>query len=119
MPDPVTSTPESPPVGPVVPVGLATRLGQIVSAIFGLIALVTAVLNGDHSQETITSLVLMTVTVVTLMGGRYLQAAMAYLGADLTGASTPGSTTWRNLSSGTSSPPDSSGSASTGRWSDD
>lgn len=58
-------------------VGLATKVGTLVAAIFGLVALVTAVLDGDHSQETITALVLTAVTVWTLMGGRYLQAAAA------------------------------------------
>lgn len=62
-----------------IPVGLATRLGQIVAAIFGLIALVTAVLNGDHSQETILALILSAGTVFVLMGGRYAQAALANL----------------------------------------
>lgn len=73
------NAPQQPPVAPEIPVGLATRIGQVVAAIFGLIALATAVLNGDHSQETITALILSAVTVFVLMGGRYAQAALALL----------------------------------------
>lgn len=66
---------------PTIPVGLATRIGLIVASIFGLVSLVTAVLHGDHSQETITSMILAGVTVFILLGGRYAQAALAYLGS--------------------------------------
>lgn len=54
--------------------GLATHVGQVVGAAFALIALVTAVLDGDHSQETITALILSAITFVTLMAGRFAQA---------------------------------------------
>lgn len=54
--------------------GLATHVGQAVGAAFALIALVTAVLDGDHSQETVTALILAGVTFVTLMAGRFAQA---------------------------------------------
>lgn len=54
--------------------GLATQVGQLVGAAFALIALVTAVLDGDHSQETVTALILAGITFVTLMAGRFAQA---------------------------------------------
>lgn len=60
---------------PEIPKGLATTVGQVVGAAFALIALVTAVLDGDHSQETITALILSAVTFITLMAGRFAQAA--------------------------------------------
>jgi hypothetical protein len=59
---------------PEIPKGLATQIGQIVGAAFALIALVTAVLDGDHSQETVTALILSAVTFITLMAGRFAQA---------------------------------------------
>lgn len=79
MPDPILNTPESPPAGPVIPVGLATRLMQIVGAGFAVIAGVTAVLDGDHSQTTVVALILSGVSFFVLAGGRYAQAALAEL----------------------------------------
>jgi hypothetical protein len=72
--DPIVDTPESPPVEPVIPVGLSTRLLQIVGAAFAAVSAVTAVLNGDHSQETITFAVLSATSFFFLAGGRYAQA---------------------------------------------
>lgn len=63
--------------------GLATQIGQAVGAAFALIALVTAVLDGDYSQETITALILSAVTFVTLMAGRFAQAYALLRDADL------------------------------------
>jgi hypothetical protein len=57
-----------------IPVGLATKIGALVAAAFGVVAGVTAVLHGDHTEETITSLVLAAATVWWLMKGRYDQA---------------------------------------------
>lgn len=62
-----------------IPIGFSTKVGSVVSAIFGFIALVTAVLHGDHSQETITSLILSGVALFIVLGGRYAQAALAQL----------------------------------------
>lgn len=70
-------TPSAPPAEPTIPVGLATRLGTAVAAVFGLIALITAVLEGDHSQETIIALILAALNVFIVLGGRYAQAALA------------------------------------------
>jgi hypothetical protein len=66
---------------PVIPVGLATRVGAVVGAGFTLVGLVTAVLDGDHSQETITAMILAAVAFVTLMSGRYAQAVIDRIGA--------------------------------------
>ena len=63
---------------PDIPKGLATQIGQVVGAGFALVALVTAVLEGDHSQETITALILSAVTFVTLIVSRSAQAAAWY-----------------------------------------
>lgn len=60
-----------------IPVGLATQLGKLGVAAFGVVALVAAVLHGDHSEETITALIGAIATLLTLMGGRYAQAAAA------------------------------------------
>lgn len=73
--------PASPPE--VIPVGLATKLGGVVASLFALVSLVSAVLDGDHSQETVISLILAAVTVFVLMGGRYAQAALKALGEHL------------------------------------
>ena len=64
-----------------VPKGLATIVGQVVAAVFGLIALAGAVLKGDHSEQTVTALILAAVTVWTLMAGRYAQAYALLKGA--------------------------------------
>jgi len=50
-----------------------------VAAVFGLIALVTAVLHGNHSQETITALILAAVNTFTVLGGRYVIAKQTEL----------------------------------------
>lgn len=62
-----------------IPVGLATRVTAVVGAGFALVAAVTAVLNGDHSQETITFAVLSALSFFVLAGGRYAQAALGRL----------------------------------------
>lgn len=62
------------PTPPEIPQGLGSQIGKAVGAAFALIALVTAVLQGDHSQETITAMILSAVTFATLMAGRFAQA---------------------------------------------
>jgi hypothetical protein len=74
MPDRSLNPPSSPPAEPVISQGLATRVGQVSGAVFGLVALITAVLDGDHTAETITALVLSALSLLTLMAGRYAQA---------------------------------------------
>jgi hypothetical protein len=66
-----------------IPVGLATKLGIVVSAVFGFVAALTAVLDGDHSQETILTMILAAATVIAVIGGRMGQAALDRLGSHL------------------------------------
>jgi hypothetical protein len=61
---------------PPVPVGLTTKLGVAVTAALGLVAGLTAVLNGDTSTETTTALGGAIATLVTVLAGRYAQAAV-------------------------------------------
>lgn len=58
-----------------IPVGLATKLGQAGIAAFVLLGIITSILDGDHTPETIWSIVGALATLLTLMGGRYAQAA--------------------------------------------
>jgi hypothetical protein len=64
-----------------IPVGLATKLGQIITAIFLAVALVSAVLDGDHSEATVTAMILSVVSAVSLMLGRYAQAVADRIGS--------------------------------------
>lgn len=79
MTEPLVDTPTSPPASPVIPVGLATRIQAVVGSLFFLIALISAVAKGDHSEQTITALVLAALSFFVLAGGRYAQAALAEL----------------------------------------
>jgi hypothetical protein len=76
----MTDTPESPPAQPIIPIGFGTKLGLATSAIAGIVALVAAVLDGDHSTETLVALVLAVVAAVRTVDGRMNQATAA-LGA--------------------------------------
>lgn len=62
----------------VVPTGLATKLGVYGTSVLAIVALVTAVLDGDHTPETITTLVTATIVLATTIYGRMKQAAAAY-----------------------------------------
>jgi peptidoglycan/LPS O-acetylase OafA/YrhL len=62
------------PTLPDVPIGFLTKLGVVVAAIIGG---VTAVLNGDHSEETITLIASSIATVVAVVLGRSIQNAAA------------------------------------------
>lgn len=55
--------------------GYATKLGELTAAVLALVAAVTAVLDGDHSTETIAALAGAVLTVITILAGRYLQNA--------------------------------------------
>lgn len=44
----------------------------------GIATVVTAVLDGDHTTETIGTLASAVIVLITLMGGRYAQAAAKY-----------------------------------------
>ena len=48
----LTPIPESPPAAPLVPVGLGTKLGVLGTAVLGVVAVLGAVLEGDHAPET-------------------------------------------------------------------
>lgn len=63
---------------PAIPVGLATKIGQMVGAGFAVVAAITAVIGGDVTEETVTAMILSGVTFITMMGGRYFQAGMLY-----------------------------------------
>lgn len=72
-----------------IPVGLSTRLGLIATAVLAVAALVAAVLNGDHTTETITALIGAVITLVTVLQGRYGQA-QAREASGVTGLLQPG-----------------------------
>lgn len=59
---------------PDIPVGFATKLGVIVSGLFGIAALVSAIINGDHTEETIAALAAAVVALYKVLDGRYNQA---------------------------------------------
>jgi hypothetical protein len=62
----------------IIPVGLASKVGAVTAAVFALVAAGTAVLHGDHSQETIAAGAVAAVTVWTFMAGRFAQAYALY-----------------------------------------
>lgn len=61
-----------------IPVGFASKLGVYGTSILAIVALVTAVLDGDHTPETITALVTATIVLATTVYGRMKQAAAVY-----------------------------------------
>lgn len=78
--------PDAPPAGPVIPEGLATKLGKLLIAAFAVTALVTAVLDGDHTPETLMALGGSIATAITLILGRSAQAYAIYRDAPAVGA---------------------------------
>lgn len=85
MPKSPFNTPDSPPVGPVIPEGLTTKLSKIVLAASAVVLAVFSILEGDYSEEQIGALVTGLVTLVSLTQSRGKQAAAAYAAGDLTG----------------------------------
>jgi hypothetical protein len=75
---PIDSTPTAPPAQPVIPLGFASKLGVYSAAVLAIAALVTAVLNGDHSAETLTALAGAVITLATTLAGRFAQAYAIY-----------------------------------------
>jgi hypothetical protein len=61
-----------------IPVGLGTKLGALGTLALGVAALVAAVLDGDHSQETLVALAGAVITLCTTIAGRFAQAAAIY-----------------------------------------
>lgn len=72
---PAPAGPEAVDTGAVIPEGPASKLGKLAAAALAIAALVAAVLNGDHTPETLVALGGAVATLVTYMGGRYAQAA--------------------------------------------
>ncbi len=68
----MTSTQQTP---PPIPVGLASKLGVIATALASGAAAVFAFQAGDHSAETITAILVAGATVVVTIWGRMAQAA--------------------------------------------
>jgi hypothetical protein len=66
---------------PQIPVGLATKLGLILGALATLITAVLAILDGDHSQETLGAAVFAAANFVAVILGRSQQAAAVYAAA--------------------------------------
>lgn len=64
-----------------VPVGLATKLGVYGASVLYIASLVTAVLNGDHTPETLTTLATATIVLATTIYGRMKQAAAVFQSA--------------------------------------
>jgi hypothetical protein len=62
---------------PLVPVGLLTKLGVAGAIISSAVAGVTAVLHGDHTPETITSILVAGALVYSVIRARGDQAAAA------------------------------------------
>lgn len=59
-----------------IPFGLASKLMTLVAAGAYAVAAITAIVEGDKSQETITAAILGTSALITLALGRYAQAAL-------------------------------------------
>ena len=75
---------------PPVTVGLGTKLGIVTAAAAGLIGVITAILNGDHTEETITALLVAGANVYGVVTGRMNQAAAGLAAvAHVAGAARP------------------------------
>lgn len=77
----VLNTPTSPPVGPVVPVGLATKLGLYGTVILGLVAALVPLLpSADATESKFFAALSAGVAGLTIIG-RMLQSAAAFMGS--------------------------------------
>jgi len=61
---------------PGVPVGLSTKVGLAATAIAGITAGVAAILNGDHTEETIASIITAGIILYGVIRSRGEQAAV-------------------------------------------
>jgi len=61
-----------------IPTGLSTQLGVYGTSAMAIVALVTAVLDGDHTPETLVALATATILLATTIYGRMRQAAAVY-----------------------------------------
>ena len=66
------------PEQPKIPVGLGTKLGGAGALIGVIIAAVTAILGGDHSEEMISGLAFAAINLYAVVRGRMDQAAAMY-----------------------------------------
>lgn len=66
------------PTAPAVPVGLSTKVGLASSAVLGVVAALAAILDGDHSAETIAALVTAAFVLYGVIRSRGDQAAALY-----------------------------------------
>jgi len=70
-------TPSSPPAGPVIPRGLATNVGLIAGALAAIAAGVAAIIEGDHTPETLGALLTAGALLYGVIRGWMDQAAAA------------------------------------------
>lgn len=61
-----------------IPIGLSTQLGVYGTSVMAIVALVTTVLDGDHTPETLVALATATILLATTIYGRMRQAAAVY-----------------------------------------
>lgn len=77
MPTTPLNPPDSPPAGPVITEGLATKGMKLIVPLLAIVAGISAVLEGDHSDVTITALAGAIATFISIAFGRQLQSAAA------------------------------------------
>lgn len=66
-----------------IPFGLASKLTTLIGSLFAAITAIDFVIDGNLTQDAVTTMVLAVVSFLTLAGGRYAQAAAARLTAHL------------------------------------
>jgi len=77
MPDHLIDTPDSPPAGPVIPRGYATKLGELTAAIALIAASAAAIFDIDVDVAELVPIIGAFVTIITVIAGRMAQAAAA------------------------------------------
>jgi len=65
---------------PQIPVGLGTKLGVVFASLASIAALVSAIIEGDHSEETIGAAVIAAASLWATISSRGGQAAEIYRG---------------------------------------
>ena len=75
--------PNPAPEADVIPFGLASKLTVIIGSLFAAITAVDFVIDGNLTQDAVTTMVLSVVSFLTLAGGRYAQAAAKAVGKHL------------------------------------
>lgn len=69
---------DSPPEAPVIPEGLATKLGKYGALVAAILAALAGVFDVELNTETLAAFAGSIVLLVTTMAGRYAQAAAIY-----------------------------------------